>query len=142
VAADGRIDEWDVLDRLGALVDKSLVAVEAGHEPRSRLLESSRPFAPEKLREAGESERAMRNHAKAVLAVYERSRADEFVLPMKTRLESAACLISTMPTPRSTGPAVPRTVACTLPALAGAIASSRVSWAPCALGLRGLCLTS
>jgi predicted ATPase/DNA-binding winged helix-turn-helix (wHTH) protein len=87
VAADGRIDEWDVLDHLGALVDKSLVAAEAGHEPRYRLLESSRVFALEKLREAGESEGAMRNHAEAVLAVYERSHADEFELPMKTRQE-------------------------------------------------------
>ena len=87
VATDGRIDPWDVLDHLGALVDKSLVAAEAGHEPRYRLLESSRAFALEKLRAAGESESAMRNHAEAVLAVYERARADEFELSLKTRLE-------------------------------------------------------
>ncbi len=87
VATDRHIDEWDVLDHLGALVDKSLVVAEAGDEPRYRLLESSRAFALEKLREAGESESAMRSHAEAVLAVFDRSCADEFELPKKTRLE-------------------------------------------------------
>ncbi|MGH8795526.1 MAG: hypothetical protein ACREXI_00590, partial [Caldimonas sp.] len=52
-----------------------------------RLLESSRAFALEKLRESGESESATRHHAEAILAVFEQSCADEFVLPLNTRLE-------------------------------------------------------
>src|ERR1700756_5359166 len=44
VTADNRIDEWAVLDHLGALVDKSLVVAETGEEPRYRLLETSRAF--------------------------------------------------------------------------------------------------
>ena len=87
VAADERIDPWAVLDQLSALVDKSLVVAETGEEPRYRLLETSRAFAMEKLHEAGESESAMRSHAEAVLAVFEGSRMNEYVLSMQARLK-------------------------------------------------------
>ena len=87
VTADRDSDEWEALDRLGALVDKSLVVAEAGTEPRYRLLETNRAFAMEKLQEAGETESALRNHAQAVLAVFEESRANEFVLSTEQRLD-------------------------------------------------------
>src|SRR5437870_6967552 len=80
VAGDDSIDEWAVLDRLGALVDKSLVVAEAGQEPRYRLLETSRAFALEKLHEAGETEVVLRRHAEGVLAVFEASRTNEYIL--------------------------------------------------------------
>jgi len=87
VAADDRIDEWAVLDQLGALVDKSLVVAETGEEPRYRLLETSRAFALEKLQRAGEAEVVLRRHAEAVLAVFEGSLKDEYLLSTQARLE-------------------------------------------------------
>ena len=53
VARDDQLDEWAVLDRLSALVDKSLVVADTGEPPRYRLLESARIFALEHLAEGG-----------------------------------------------------------------------------------------
>ena len=64
VAADGAagIDEWDALEHLGALVDKSLVVADGGPEPRYRLLETTRLFALERLIEHGEAAAARQAH--------------------------------------------------------------------------------
>jgi predicted ATPase/DNA-binding winged helix-turn-helix (wHTH) protein len=78
VASDARIDEWAVLDHLGALVDKSLVAAQPGEVPRYRLLETARALAWEKLDEAGETDSIQRKHALAVLACFERSFRDRW----------------------------------------------------------------
>lgn len=43
------LDEWRVLDTLGALADRSLVVVEGGDQPRYRLLDSVRDYALIKL---------------------------------------------------------------------------------------------
>jgi predicted ATPase/class 3 adenylate cyclase len=62
-AIDGA-DELDLLDTLQSLVDKSLVATEPlGDELRYRLLESTRAYAREQLRAAGEDERIAARHA-------------------------------------------------------------------------------
>jgi tetratricopeptide (TPR) repeat protein len=87
VAAGTDLDEWAVLDQLGGLVDKSLVVADSGAAPRYRLLETSRAFALEKLREAQESEAIMRRHAEALLAVFEESLEAEYVLSTQARLE-------------------------------------------------------
>jgi predicted ATPase len=87
VAADDRIDRWAALDHLGALVDKSLVVADMGVSPRYRLLESSRAFAMEKVREADETDAVHRSHAEAVLAVFEGSLEEEYVLPIQAGLE-------------------------------------------------------
>jgi len=87
VAAFDRVDEWAVLDHLGALVDKSLVVAEAGEEPRYRLLETGRAWSIEKLAEAGEMETALQRHARAVLAVFERSNAERWTVLEHVRLE-------------------------------------------------------
>lgn len=71
VGADGDYDEWTVLDYLAALVDKSLVIIESGVEPRYRLLESARAFALERLQKANEVPTTMRRLAEAVLAQFE-----------------------------------------------------------------------
>jgi predicted ATPase/DNA-binding winged helix-turn-helix (wHTH) protein len=71
VAADappGPLDEWAVLDALGALVDRSLVAVLADPvdphaAPRYRLLESPRSLACEQLAASGEDDAVRRRHA-------------------------------------------------------------------------------
>jgi len=87
VAADENIDEWAVLDHIGALVDKSLVVAEPGEEPRYRLLETGRSWAIEKLAEADEMEATLRRHAQAVLTVFERSDAQQWTVPNSTRLQ-------------------------------------------------------
>ncbi len=51
---EGGIDRWDVLEHLGALVDKSLVVAEGEAVPRYRFLETTRLFALERLIDSGE----------------------------------------------------------------------------------------
>ena len=65
------LDEWAVLEHLSALIDKSLVAVDAGDPPRYRLLESSRAFALEQLAR-GDTAQMLRRHAQAMRAFLER----------------------------------------------------------------------
>jgi non-specific serine/threonine protein kinase len=57
-------DEFEVLELLTHLVDKSLVMVErvAAERVRYRLLETSRQFAQQKLNDAGEGEAERRRH--------------------------------------------------------------------------------
>ncbi len=62
IATDGAIDEWDVVEALSSLVDKSLVQVEVGEPPRYRLLESVRIFAAEQLALAVEGSHLRRAH--------------------------------------------------------------------------------
>ncbi len=59
-------DHWETVDALGRLIDKSLIAVEAGEPLRYRLLETLRFFAIERLRENGESEAISARHARNV----------------------------------------------------------------------------
>ena len=53
-ACDDTLDEWAVIEALGALVDRSLVMLDAKADARYRLLESAREYALGKLDEAGE----------------------------------------------------------------------------------------
>lgn len=53
-AAEGQ-DQFTVIDHVGRLVDKSLIAGEAG-SGRHRMLESVRAYARDRLAEAGEAE--------------------------------------------------------------------------------------
>ena len=56
VATDPPVDELDVFDLLAALIDKSLVVRITGQgEVRYRLLETTRAFAQEKLKQSGET---------------------------------------------------------------------------------------
>lgn len=71
VTFDG-IEEWDALDALHVLVDKSLVVARADGE-RYRLLETTREYAHEHLLSAGEEDAANRAHAAYYRAVAERT---------------------------------------------------------------------
>ena len=62
-AMDESIDAWDVLELLGALVDKSMVVAEGDKVPRYRLLETTRMYALERLAEARETDTMLRRHA-------------------------------------------------------------------------------
>jgi len=85
VARDDGVDDWAVLDHLGALVDKSLVVAEPGAHPRYHLLETTRAYALEKLGEAGETDTVMRRYAAAIFAVFMESRRIEYLLPRQER---------------------------------------------------------
>jgi predicted ATPase len=71
-AAFGELDEMSVVDCTGNLVSKSLVAADlSGSSPRYRLLDTTRTYVREKLRESGEARDVARRHALHYLAVLE-----------------------------------------------------------------------
>jgi hypothetical protein len=72
VCADERIDRYEILDLLGRLVDKSLVAAaESKSATRYRILETVRQYAREKLLESGEGEAIRDRHVSAYLELVE-----------------------------------------------------------------------
>lgn len=58
-----RLDEWAVVDALGALIDRSLVVADTALQPRYRLLDSPRAYALERLAAANETEALQRRLA-------------------------------------------------------------------------------
>jgi predicted ATPase/DNA-binding winged helix-turn-helix (wHTH) protein len=77
VASDDTIDEWAVLDHLGALVEKSLVTAEsdARGEMSYRMLETMRHFALERIKESGEEAATRERHLAFFVALAERAEA-------------------------------------------------------------------
>lgn len=72
VAASGENDEFDVIERLAGLCDRSLVTADHGDvEARYRLLETARAYAQERLAEANETVAATRRHAQHVRRCFE-----------------------------------------------------------------------
>ncbi|MBI5838379.1 MAG: protein kinase [Candidatus Eisenbacteria bacterium] len=67
----GAADEFEVLDRITRLVDKSLVVVERSRaeDARYRFLETVRQYAQEKLGESGEGEAVRARHLECFLAL-------------------------------------------------------------------------
>ncbi len=87
VGAGGTIEQSEVLDLLGWLVDKSMVlADEQSEQARYRLLEPVRQYARERLTESGEAEAITRRHAEHYLALAERTE------PELTGPHQAACV--------------------------------------------------
>ncbi len=79
VVGDGDgIEEDEILDLLTRLVDKSLVAAEAGMEGgvRYRMLEPLRQYGLERLKESGEAERVHGRHARHFLALAEEAESE------------------------------------------------------------------
>ncbi|HVJ51832.1 MAG TPA: winged helix-turn-helix domain-containing protein [Aliidongia sp.] len=74
VASDGA-DQWDVIDALGRLIDKSMVTVEAGEQPRYRLLETLRLYALEQLKASAELDATAARHARHFIELFDRSDA-------------------------------------------------------------------
>ena len=81
LVADDSADEFEVLELLGRLIDKSLVVLnrERPDAPRYGLLETVRQYSAERLSEAGESDAARQRHAAAFLALAERAYTERFV---------------------------------------------------------------
>jgi predicted ATPase len=81
VAAGGPFDDRDVLDLLQALVDKSLVNADtSGRITRYRMLETTRHYARDKLRESGERGR-FRRMAEYLATFFARGEASWPVTP-------------------------------------------------------------
>lgn len=81
VCSQGELNQKDVLDVLGRLVDKSLVIVEQEStrgETRYRLLETIRQYALEKLVELGEAQAIRDRHLRYYLALAEKSEPNLF----------------------------------------------------------------
>jgi tetratricopeptide (TPR) repeat protein len=73
ICSDPDMDEYEVLDLLGQLVDKSLViAEEQAHEARYRLLETIRQYAREHTARTGEEATLQRRHREWYLEFAER----------------------------------------------------------------------
>jgi len=62
--------QWDVIDGVATLADRSLVVVSSDDPPRYRLLETMRAFALEQLALAGEEHATRASHAAAMLALF------------------------------------------------------------------------
>ena len=90
VACDERIDQWQVLDLLAQLIDKSLVIAEGEGEPRYRLLEPTRAFALEQLAAAGESDAMLRRHAEALCDFLAAEDQARWTAPYAARLRQLA----------------------------------------------------
>ncbi|HEY2442881.1 MAG TPA: BTAD domain-containing putative transcriptional regulator, partial [Streptosporangiaceae bacterium] len=75
VCAGRGVDRADVAGLLARLVDRSLVTVTQGADgPRYRLLESVAAYGAERLREAGETDRAQLRHREFYTALAEQAR--------------------------------------------------------------------
>ncbi|MGW6334692.1 BTAD domain-containing putative transcriptional regulator [Nocardia rhamnosiphila] len=62
---DGRnagVEQWEVLELLTALTEKSLLLTAAESEPRYRMLDTIRQYARDRLEESGEADAARRAH--------------------------------------------------------------------------------
>jgi len=73
--AGEKADDWDIIDALGRLIDKSLMTAEPGEHPRYRLLETLRLYAMQELRRNGEIETVAARHARYFTELFSRSDA-------------------------------------------------------------------
>ena len=86
--ADDGADEYDTLERLTALHDKSLLLVDRDSHalPRYRMLETVRQYAEERLNEAGEGEAIRTRHLQDCVGLVEEAE------PALNGLHGAACI--------------------------------------------------
>jgi predicted ATPase len=89
VVGDNSLDEWAVLDHLGALVDKSLVVVDLKDPPRYHLLESARAYACENLKRCGEADAISRRHAASMVAQMEKSWSQRWEIASQILLQNS-----------------------------------------------------
>ena len=89
VAAPPERAQSDVVDDLSSLVAKSLVNVEVkGSVARYRLLDTTRAYALEKLKDSGEHEPLLRRHAEYYRDLFERSEAEWETRPIVEWLDA------------------------------------------------------
>ena len=101
--SESELDEWAVIDALGALIDRGLVTTDAAEPPRYRLLESPRAYALDRLVTAGEESDLQRRHALAVLGQLEHIdascwsgtiRADDAIAALSPELDNARAALA------------------------------------------------
>jgi tetratricopeptide (TPR) repeat protein len=100
-ASDG-FEEWDILDHLTSLSDKSLIVSEEGEaEPRFHMLESTREYALERLDESGERDAVARKQAGYFLAFAQRADgawaevpAKAWIAPLDAELDNFRAALS------------------------------------------------
>jgi non-specific serine/threonine protein kinase len=84
VTTGGAVDEADVIDLLGRLVDRSLLVAEEGDgEARFRMLETIRDYAQERLAETGEAASRYGQHRDWFVGLVERARPAFFSGPVQ-----------------------------------------------------------
>ncbi len=91
LCADAMPDGWDVLDRVAALVDKSLVVHDGSQGQRWRLLESARAYALEQLAAANRTMPTLRRHAQTMLDFLRR--VDDANMNGELRTDEYAALV-------------------------------------------------
>lgn len=62
VCVGGAVEQWEVLELLTTLTEKSLLLVASDNEPRYRMLETIKQYAGDRLVEAGEADSTRRAH--------------------------------------------------------------------------------
>ncbi|KAF0848726.1 BTAD domain-containing putative transcriptional regulator [Nocardia caishijiensis] len=62
VCASATVEDWEVLEHLTTLTEKSLLTVSENPQPRYRMLETIKQYAAERLDAAGDTESARRAH--------------------------------------------------------------------------------
>jgi predicted ATPase/class 3 adenylate cyclase len=73
-SVDGALDDWDTLDTLESLTEKSLVVADVGDgEQRYRLMESIREYARERLQYDGEADETLDRHARTFREFFDRA---------------------------------------------------------------------
>ena len=87
VAQGSDLDDLEVLDAFGELLDKSLLQLEPVDPPHYRLLESARLYAAERLIAAGESADAERRHGGALQRLADEAEQAFWVQPEDPWLE-------------------------------------------------------
>jgi predicted ATPase/class 3 adenylate cyclase len=84
VCTDDSFEEWDILDHLTTLVDKSLISSDGGDaEQRYRMLESTREYALERLEQSGERDAVARKQAQYFYGLAQRADAAWAEVPAK-----------------------------------------------------------
>jgi tetratricopeptide (TPR) repeat protein len=73
VCTDETLDQWDAIDALATLVERSLVVADAGEPVRYRLLETPRLYALEQLASASETDATRARHAAALRLRFEQA---------------------------------------------------------------------
>lgn len=102
VCAGDTFEEWDILDHLATLVDKSLVIVDAqGDEQRYRMLESTREYALERLDQSSERGAIAGKHAQYFYGLAQRADAawadvpaTLWIAPLEAELDNVRAALS------------------------------------------------
>jgi predicted ATPase/DNA-binding winged helix-turn-helix (wHTH) protein len=83
-------DRWGVLNAIGRLIDKSLIAVEGLEPPRYRLLETLRMFAAQKLDASGETDRVFEREAHYLVGLFRQPESAGNTMPVADWVEQFA----------------------------------------------------